>query len=156
MAQKRQEAENLLVSFFNETVSKNSYRQNTDDEFDPDTELTQEQVSKMAEASNQAILEKDADSKFSFRKITLVALFFLLGFQILFMNAIVGWLFFSQTFEHDLFFKLSEGALAHLCEVAKWYTTAVLAELLAAFLYIVKAVFETPLRGLFSLKKRKK
>lgn len=153
MNKKRQEAENQLGRFFESVLNNEGSSTQTQDD-DTESFLSYADVDKMIDKTNAEILALDAGSKMTFRKTTLNAVFWLLGFQILFMNAVVAWFFVSQTIEHPLFVKLSETAIGHFSELTKWYTTAVLAELLGAFFYIVKVVFETP--SFFSLRTKRR
>ena len=134
----------------NESVAEQELRS------DKQVFLSQADVEKIISEKNADIIEKDAKSKFTFRKRTLQALFWLLGFQILFMNLLLAWLLVSQTVNRPFFITLSDTQTIHFMELAKWYTTAVLVELLGAFLYVVKVVFETPSFAKMFSKKQKK
>ena len=91
-------------------------------------------------------LIKDAESKRKFRRNILIIVFILLGVQITFLNIIICRVIYSA-------FRVNPETLAPIIQyetiviivdMLKWYTTAVIAELLATLIFIVKAVFEVP------------
>ena len=89
-------------------------------------------------------IDKDFNSKLGHRPKVMRVLFTLLTIQIIFMNIIIGFIFFSQLISVSWTIKLEHSLLTELTELAKWYTTAVLAELITVFCYIVKIVFAKP------------
>ena len=90
------------------------------------------------------IINKDINSKLKFRDPAIRWLFWLLLIQTVFMNLIVGAVFASQLCKIDWFLQIDIETLKTLTDLAKWYATAVLAELLSIFCCVIIKLFEKP------------
>ena len=89
--------------------------------------------------------EADAESKRRMRKNVLTALFWFLAIQTVFLNIVIATVLqkcFSVNAEQELI--IQEWSMSLIVGMIKWYTSAVLVELLGAFIFIIKVVFETP------------
>ena len=111
--------------------------------------MTKAEAEKYIDKTNEkwnAELMKDAQSKRKFRTFILVAVFILLGVQIVFLNYVILKVFdaaVSVNPETNLPV-VQHQTIETIIGMLKWYTTAIITELLTTLIFIVKAVFETP------------
>ena len=141
---KRQIVGQQLEQKFEEQLKANNDSVYTDKIFGVENLPEKKQAQKNIEQYKAEALKKDLDSKLKYRKPVINWLLPLLAIQIIFMNVIVAFVFFSQMVLTDWTVRLDISLLANLTDLAKWYTTAVLTELIAVFCYVVKAVFAKP------------
>lgn len=92
------------------------------------------------------VLIKDAESKRKFRRNILAIVFSLLGFQIFFLNIIILKVIDTAfTVNPDTLLPIIPyETIVSIVDMLKWYTTAIVAELLTSLIFIVHSVFETP------------
>lgn len=92
------------------------------------------------------LLEEDVLSKLSLRSIVLTILIGFLVVQIFFMNIIVGKVvdnaLIIDTEKHLSY--IPNETLSLLSSLLKWYTGAVVVELITTFTFIVKEIFKAP------------
>lgn len=106
-------------------------------------------VAKIIKDDNQRyinLLEEDVLSKLRLRWIVLAILIVLLVVQIFFMNSIVGKVVDNALTinpETHLSYIPNE-TLSILSSLLKWYTGAVVVELITTFTFIVKEIFKAP------------
>ena len=116
----------------------------TNDVFGQSYTLPRNEASKTIEYRQSRARERDFNWKLKYRKRTLGWLVFLLFIQTIFMNAVIGIVFASQLCDFNCLLKVDSETLKELTNLAKWYSTAVLLELLSLFCYVIKKVFEKP------------
>ena len=144
-ADKRQMVGQQLEQKFEEQLKANNDGVYTDKIFGVENLPEKKQAQSNIEEYKAAVIEKDLKSKLRYRKPVLDWLLPLLAIQIIFMNIIVAFVFFSQMVVTNWTIRLDVSLLSNLTNLAKWYTTAVLTELIAVFCYVVKAVFAKPI-----------
>ena len=111
--------------------------------------MTKAETEKYIDKTNEkwnAELIKDAQSKRKFRTFILVVVFILLGVQIVFLNHVI-----LKVIDAAISVNPETGlpvvqhqTIETIVEMLKWYTTAIITELLTTLIFIVKAVFATP------------
>lgn len=114
-----------------------------------DKVMSRSEADKFIEKQNdiwQDELVKDAESKRNFRRNILIIVFILLGAQIAFLNVLI-WKVIVTAFKVDYETHLPvvhQETIKIVVDMLKWYATAIVAELLATLIFIVKSVFATP------------
>lgn len=114
-----------------------------------DKVMSRSEADKFIEKQNdiwQDELVKDAESKRNFRRNILIIVFILLGVQIAFLNVLI-WRVIVTAFKVNSETHLPivrQETIETVVDMLKWYATAVVAELLATLIFIVKSVFATP------------
>lgn len=126
------------------TVKGNKQSSHSDDAFRPGKVPNKKDAKKNIDQYKAECIGEDFSSKLQYRNKTINWVFILLAVQIAFMNIIVAFIYFSQIVPVGWVLKLDGETLRMLVDLAKWYTTAVLVELLAVFCHVVKVVFAAP------------
>ena len=133
--------EDILLKHFIDLIQEDDKDVYIDDLFESKKMESNDSADKSIEERNALCQEDDNNSKLRVRKVVTHYLMIMLLLQIIFMNCFVGWLLLSQTTNAPWFEIVSTENLLELSTLAKWYTTATLAELLGVFIYIIKVVY---------------
>ncbi len=133
--------EDILLKHFIDLIQEDDKDVYIDDLFESKKMESNDSADKSIEERNARCQEDDNNSKLRVRKVVTHYLMIMLLLQIIFMNCFVGWLLLSQTTNAPWFEIVSTENLLELSTLAKWYTTATLAELLGVFIYIIKVVY---------------